>query len=60
MLINESLGSISTAFERIEKANADIYYQLKIEAGKIDFSTMPRFAKSFLMMIRELDLRKDS
>ena len=51
--------AIKRAFDKIEKANKSTYPSLRIETSKIDFSSMPKFAKSFLMMIRVLDLRKD-
>lgn len=51
--------AVKRAFDKIEKANIRTYSHLNIEASKIDFSSITKFSKSFLMMIRELDLRKD-
>ena len=51
--------AVKKAFERIEHENSKTYPNLKINAGIIDFSTGPAFSKSFLKMIRQLDLRKE-
>lgn len=51
--------AINRAFNRIEDANEKTYSHLNFDVKKINFSTDPAFAKSFLLMIRGLDLRKN-
>ena len=47
---------VNQAFDRIEKGNKQLYPKLEINSRKLNFSSSPRFAKSYLEMIKNLDL----
>ena len=52
--------NIKRAIRRITDANRKKYHDLNPNLSLLKFDTKPRFAKSFLMMIKNLSLIKNS
>ena len=50
--------AIKRAFDRIEHENKDLYTEFRINDSKIDFSSLPLFAKTFLNQLKFFDLTK--
>ncbi len=48
--------AIKRMLEGIEEANLDKFPKLSLRSGQIDFSSLPQFAKSWLLMIRNLNI----
>lgn len=49
---------IKAAIQQIAAANTDPYFKLKPNTGLLHFDSMADFAKSYLLMLRDLDLSK--
>ena len=50
--------AIKNAFERIEHENKELYTEFRINNSKINFTSLPLFAKSFLEQFKFFDLTK--
>ena len=57
---NEKLDSkaIKEAFDRIEHQNKELYTEFSINSSRINFTSLPLFAKTFLNQFRFFDLTK--
>jgi hypothetical protein len=52
--------SIKRAIQRIAAENKDQYPQLRPATNDLQYTSLPEFAKSYLLMIRDLDVSKTS
>ncbi|MEM9092751.1 MAG: hypothetical protein AAGC93_28990, partial [Cyanobacteria bacterium P01_F01_bin.53] len=50
--------NIKRAIKDIAEKNREKYFRLQPNVNSLNFSNLPAFAKSYLLMIRDLDMTK--